>query len=486
MGSNISTNGNNIYLKQINNSSFYSFDSIYWYNFIYPATITNTTNVPITVFFTTDFILSNQRFVCGSNNITFDGQNNFINLDNNINFDGLIQNGDAGTTGFDNIVVSNILIQAQDNVTLNNNAGWICQSYFTGDVVNCHSLGIIAGEGSGGIVGAFTNNATITNCHSSGVISGDQSGGIVGASATNLTINYCYSLGNITGYQSAGIVGAFPNNSTINNCFSIGSISGNASGGIISISPTVVSVNYSYSIGDITGAGSGGICGGAFRNDEQSSSVNYCYSLGDISGYASGGIYGSEINNGLANNCYSNGFITGEYANGIYGYQDIECITSHCYISNSEWNDTTALTNLVIADIYISPKINTPFLLLSFNENFYNGATGAIVNVGQYTNLQTQFYENNFYWTTNSDIFINQSTGQLKSNVINNYDNLYVILGYPYNENLIYPPKPYNYNLINFNLIVKQNIVNNSSFNFYDKKSRKKTQKKINKFINDL
>jgi len=66
-------------------------------------------------------------FICGTNNITFDGLNNPI-IVTGTGWQGLIQNG-TGSDAKSNITVQNIIIN-NNSASLSTNSGWVCQSNF--------------------------------------------------------------------------------------------------------------------------------------------------------------------------------------------------------------------------------------------------------------------------------------------------------------------------------------------------------------------
>lgn len=239
----ISTNGN-IFIRQSGGSTEYKTDTVDWTIINFPATIVNTNILnTLTVYFTTNmtFDNTNQYFICGSENITFDGNYKgikYIISINVSNYMGLIQNGTSISNGYNNITIQNIGVESSN--LLNPADGWICQSYFNynainGIISNCYSTGDIGSNG-GGICGYFTcyanstntSSISVINCYSTGNI-GDYGGGVCGSDSgyvidsgtSSVSISNCYSTGNI-GNGSGGIVGTNYTNTTATNCYTLG------------------------------------------------------------------------------------------------------------------------------------------------------------------------------------------------------------------------------------------------------------------------
>ncbi len=300
----------------------------------------------ITITLGENIVLNNllQYFIFDSEYIVFDGGNFTITIDGITNYPGLIQNGTSSFSGYSNTTIQNLGILTSNDSTLNNSAGWICQSYYSSGstdnlIQNCYSTGVISGSDSGGIcglnVGSNNGNCTITNCYSTGIISGNNSGGIFGRYAGNssgtATAIDCSSTGQISGSNSGGIFGTNAGNSsgtaTATGCSSTGQISGSYSGGIFggnasTFSGTATATNCS-STGVISGYSSGGILGGNAGNSSGTATATGCSSTGQISGSYSGGIFGIIAgNNGsaIATNCLSTGAIFSTGSGGIFGY----------------------------------------------------------------------------------------------------------------------------------------------------------------------
>ena len=100
----------------------------------WPVTIVNTgvgTSTTLVVSFASGVTLSSSTnyFICGTNNITFDGSYNVISLSNITGWPGFIQNGSSTTNGNNNIGVQNIFISSGSS-TLASGADWTTQQYF--------------------------------------------------------------------------------------------------------------------------------------------------------------------------------------------------------------------------------------------------------------------------------------------------------------------------------------------------------------------
>jgi hypothetical protein len=408
-------------------------------------------------------------FVCGSDNIIFDGKNNLINV-NVSKYQGLIMN----YPGKNNITVQNIGV---NGVSLENNAGYICGMSFghssSGCLIqNCYSTGAITG-GGGGICGSNTGqfgNVTITNCYSTGAISEAQGigggGGICGISTGrdgNVTITNCYSTGAISG-GGGGICGQvsdvnFHGLLTITNCYSTGAIS-DGGGGICGIDAAlengIVTITNCYSTGAITGGG-GGICG---QNSNYSGqiygnvTITNCYSTGAIT--TAGGICGESAgNNGILTitNCYSTGAISGSGGgicdigagqnNGIVTITNCYCFfgtisgtnsivtQTHCYEANNTWSDSdgnalltgTPSQPLTVGSTWTSVEAGTPYLLSGFNTvqiydpNVisipYDYGSSFTTGRGAFTGKYTYYLLNVSNPPPNSSTTINQTNGQI-------------------------------------------------------------------------
>ena len=354
----------NIYVNHIQysqSSDFTNPNDIIW-----PFELNNSSGSNKTVFMISNLELTtvNMYFIMRGPDITIDGQNNTVTVNNNVQgYPGLVQNGTSLISGKNNIIIQNLGVKAV-NSTLADYAGWIGQIYMNNNatgcqVKNCYSTGAISKNGSGGIFGR-DSSGTATNCYSTGIISGDDgyyengAGGIFGTYSSGTAIN-CYSSGDITGRYAGGIFGDYGNNNKATNC---------------------------YSTGNIIGQDAGGICGwvGTAKN---------CYSSGAIGGAESGGIFGSN-SSGTATNCYSSGTIVGTGAGGIFGARSRGTNTNNISRNTNGWSDTIAITILTDSPTYNNGTLtsqgttwidydlsttNTPWLLKSFNSHLYNPDT---------------------------------------------------------------------------------------------------------------
>ncbi len=272
----------------------------------------------------------NKYFIIGSDYITFDGNNKKITINGINNYPGLIKNGDSNTNGYSYNTIKNINM-VSNNSTLKNNAGWICQTYYS-------NLG-------------YYN--LIENCNSNGNIN-SYSGGICGsniASLGSISINKCFSSGSIND-NAGGIIGAYPaikGTVNITNCFSNGNIT-NSSGGII-------------------GSGISSMFG-----TSETVKISNCYSRGTIDN-TSGGISANWNGKSLnITNCYTYGQFTpydekdlkliGLYANN----STIDNITViKYYVANNNWNEIVATSSLDIKvdNINIWDTSTSPWILSS-------------------------------------------------------------------------------------------------------------------------
>jgi len=345
---------NNVYIQPDGGSGFQykiglsgSFTAL-----IFPCTISNSISpTNITIFFTTNMTFTNASggvncyFVCAGSNITFDGSQNTITLDGISNYPGLIRNGDALSTGYNNVVVKNINVDnLLNSSSITSDGGYICQSYFsknaTSNIVqNCSSSGDIGigGNTNGGIVGSYVGinggSIDIIGCFSTGAILAQYSGGItgryVGQNGGSVNITSCYSTGVVNSYYGGGICGIYTCNANITYCYSAGNIGPVAygCGGIVGgyacsdLATDIVTISTCFSLGDITGSvgmvGSiGGVVGGFSGSASTPGTLNIisCYSMGAISEGRSGicGVGGANTN---ITNCYS----LGNIGNGGFG-----------------------------------------------------------------------------------------------------------------------------------------------------------------------
>lgn len=290
----ITNNDGTIYFRDDLSGVQYSTDQTTWFVISlddYPLTITNNnpnSNNVLTVLFTTDmsFTANKQYFICGSNYITFDGNNHTITIDDVDDYPGLIECGSdsadtqRGVCSFIN--VKNINVASDNGSKLRKGSGWVCAAYF----------------------GKFSDYVRIEKCSSSGNI------------GNSLTPSCGGIMGHQTGRKCTGPI-------TVINCFSTGDIT-NSSGGI-----------FAQDAGrEIVTNSSGSIY------------VNNCYSRGTVDTSLSGGIFGfragrdnSNPNLIQINNCYS-------YYGSISGTQSV-VTQSNIYTPYGSWNDGSANLNLL-------------------------------------------------------------------------------------------------------------------------------------------
>ena len=410
-------------------------------------------------------------FVAGSEYITFDGNNNTINIISILGYKGLIQNGTSyDSNGYNNITVHNIRLTADNNslldyynVTHRTGSGWICQYYFGRSKTNC----IVSNCSSNAIINTITNGFY------------GFCGGIIGGYCEAAVIN-CYSIGPISGQYSGGIFGYYASTgqnylAIATNCYSTGEISGNYAGGIFGSNALTATATNCYSTGRISGSNAGGIFGGygGFLSGSNANAIN-CYTTGQISGSGAGGIFGSNaaVNSGsaTATNCYTSG--AGNIVRGIFGSNPGSTTATNCYSEanngSSGWKttnttnilqniDTTPITN----PIWLNVKSDSPFLLYGtsshyYNTNFYT-TSSATITPNSYTNLNlvTTIAGNFFYIIPINNVTINSSSGQMTSSVKGDYT-VYVISGNLTGSTI------YGYNTIVFNLSVNSTTINAS------------------------
>ena len=329
--------GTNVYIRQTSPGEpiTFSTDMSEWYSVYWPITFENinTSLGFLNINFITDIILDSANtygvgyFICaseyiqfGSNilesdptNITLNARTRpVITIDGISNYPGLIQNGTNWSNGYDNILVTNLVMETSGGATLANSAGWFGQAYFgknttslTNIVLNCRSTGNIS-EAGGGIIGQYSGPVKAVNCCSSGQID-VYAGGIFGADCPTsgaLRCDSCWSSGSI-GLYGGGITGQSTRAATIINCYSTGNIDANAGG----ISGRYTGDNYGNYI------------------------VSECYTTGSIN-IRGGGIVGSDTYLIYISNCYSTGYVEAG-AGGILGTvpsgNDTNKYITNCY-----------------------------------------------------------------------------------------------------------------------------------------------------------
>ena len=328
---------------------------------------------------------------------------------------------------------------------------------------NCKNYNLLNGEAKGGIFGSYAGRINDFNyiscyaykCSNYGNIrgSGYGVGGIFGSAGNHSVALNCFNYGaidvngNNTQSVSGGIFGGYAIGCTAANCFNIGGISGsipNNSGGIFGGSVTNCSTYNCYNLGPIYDGG------GIFGSGCIGSTASFCYNTGSIDN-TSGGIFGSSGSSCIANNCYSVG--TAQQNSGAIFSRDIySCTANYCYsingvaifgpnsvnpnysyslVSPYGWLDTTAQSVLSYGSNgdWTSIYLNTPFLLSSFNNNFYNNVDRASIEQSANTNLTLSQSGNYFFiFSGNNNELVtissnlNLNFGQFTSSNSNIYD----------------------------------------------------------------
>jgi len=321
-------------------------------------------------------------FYSNNGNMTFDGGNYNININNIPGYPGLFN----ALFGLSNIIVKNIRTNVS-NSQLSTGGGWVCQQYFgrngtNNSILNCTNNGIISSDSAGGITGLFSGYngiLSITNCTNNGAITGQYAGGIAGQytgqcdvsihplNEVTLYFTNCINNGEISGFAAGGIAGAnvgngrFPSFPTFlspivaravsifSNCTTNGNITGDYGGGIAGqyagngnstknilndVAPYGLTFINCNNTGSINSVGSGGIAGQNAGNDGSVDFEN-CTNNGNIlvNAAGGGGIAGAFVNRCLFNNCSNSGDIIGINSGGIAGLQvssDLTSSTSFC------------------------------------------------------------------------------------------------------------------------------------------------------------
>ncbi len=355
---------------QIDSGSFINISS-------WPVTINNTSvSDTLTVNFLSNatFSSTSDYFICGSNNIIFDGGLKTMYIVAGTNYLGLIQNGTSISSGYNDIICENFIIN-NGGSTLITGGGWLGQSYFgrgaTGcEITNCKSNQYcLISSGSGGILGSYSGSnsgsITINKCYSTGNINGGGiTGDYTGDNGGNVVITNCYTNGDIP--VGGGIIGSNSGTNgyiSISNCYTKGVIANG--GGIVGansgIGGTII-VNNCYTLSYIN-TGCGGIVGASYGNVI----CTHCYSSGQSAVSNQNGIYaGSSLDNALGSNNYS------EANNGITtGWNDVNASTYLLngpvgYVQGSVWTDP----------LFLSPT--NYWLLSAFNSVMYSPNTVTV------------------------------------------------------------------------------------------------------------
>lgn len=373
---------------------------------------------------------------------------------------------------------------------------------------NCKNYMQIGGEAKGGIFGSNSSDSFAYKCSNYSNITalGFSVGGIFSSSASHCIASNCFNYGTIdvngSPAHSGGIFGGFANRCSAYNCFNIGDIktitsteNGNGCGGIFGggnqPNSTQNCIAYNcYNLGSVVKQG-----GGIFGSGCTGSTASFCYNTGSIDS-TSGGIFGSSAALCIANNCYSvgtaqnnSGAIFSSDANictanycysinnvAIFGPNSNNSTSPHSIVSRDGWVDTAAQSVLSYGSNgdWTSVYPGTPFLLSSFNNNFYNNINYASIEQGATTNLTLSQSGNYFFIFSGNDsdsVSISNNyleLGQLSSSHPDTYE-LGLLRTYFYNP----PGTPtlqdsaymYGYNIINlFALIVNQSPLIPSNF----------------------
>ena len=413
MSATIITNDNTIYFRQedISSDIEYSINSVIWtpipFN-QFPITINNSKGSNINVLFTTDLDLSligdtvTSYFIAGTNDITFEGNQSTITLGGKSTWYGLIQNGTLASNGKDNIIVQNIIISSEDNIS--GGAGYICGSYF----------------GTGATNNQIKNCSVINTPPATPRAPVDNWGGICGSNMEGVEIRNCYTTCNISGASCGGISG-LNSNGTIINC---------------------------YSIGEISGENAGGICGKNSGSDQIN--ITNCYSNGNISGSNSGGICGPCTSPTMfIVNCYSSGEITGS----AIGIVDITGPNSgsivNTYVADDGWDDINANSFLLINStpkVWISIEPNIPYVLNITDIDYEPNTATESYDIGDLVNYNTfSIMDNlNYILLTVNDLIpppsitVNPTDGELTfTDLSANTTTEYVVKVFSYTEKLV-------------------------------------------------
>lgn len=246
--------------------------------------------------------------------------------------------------------IKNVCVKC-NRASLSDNNGWIVGQDSYGNIINCHTDGIISGNGNGGIVGNNFGNSTVESsiekCSSTGNIYGQYTGGITGNKLHNCVITNCYSTGKISGSQSGGIISSNSNNCKVIGCYSGGDILGTICGGICGFNTNNIYVQECFVLGKI-GNDKSIVCGGLISGISPNNEFMYvedCYTVGNIVSAkgrtsSSGGLIGIiGCNNKKSKHSIKNCYVLGKCTNSgsIVGYILNKCklITNNCITVNN-------------------------------------------------------------------------------------------------------------------------------------------------------
>lgn len=314
--------------------------------------------------------------------------------------------------------------------------------------IECYNYGDIEGfgYGVGGIYSSGSSHSVASSCGNYGSINvnGESpcSGGIFAGYVTGSTAENCFNVGGISGTDPEKLGGIFGGNTvdcTTLKCYNISDVYG---GGIFGGNARNCTSSRCYNVGDVYGGG------GIFGSGCTGSIASFCYNSGNLN-FNTGGIFGSTGFQCISNNCYSVG--ESEINSGaIFSFSAIDCNASHCYsinsvnifgpdsqnsssstsmVSNGPWSDieaSTVLSNLNFE--WVSVYVNTPFLLSSFNTNFYNNVYFTSINQNSYTTLTLSGKYGDYFFlfpdsipvTVGNSSYLN--LGQFYSSIVGNYE----------------------------------------------------------------
>jgi hypothetical protein len=407
LDSTISQAGGVLQFRQIDLSIQYNINNTDWITTTsssWPISIVN--NNPssesiLTVSFTTNITISNATvgtetngyFICGSDYITFEGNNNTITVDGVTNYPGFIQNGLSNAEGKNYITVQNFSIASVNSSTVAWRQGWLCQQSFGSGkfgtlIKNITNSAVIGpndqcgsicgrGFGQGNSLTPNSSSAIVENCTNSALFNSSFGGGILGIRTAhnggNVIVRNCSNtglfnasniynptntnMGGIIGPQSGQKINAAYGTVLVENCYNTGNIESNYSGGICGMYAGnfggFVTIKDCYNTGNITRDRTTGICAEQAGQDGGIILIENCYNLGNIISTTtnpSNGICGNYagLNNGKVtiNKCFNKGNLSGsaKSGGGIAGYafgknSNQLCSITNCYNTGSVFND---------------------------------------------------------------------------------------------------------------------------------------------------
>jgi hypothetical protein len=208
----------------------------------WPCTI----NSGDTVNFISNVILTNVNsyFILNSN-VTINGNYYGVTIQNVQNYNGLFNcNGNSSNitisnfgncTNYNMNLNINYGLTINSTVTLNNNAGLLCYNLNNASNIiinNCYVISNISvTNGSGGIIGASSQNVTINSCICNGDVGissiGASAGGFVGINSSNININYSTKTNGTIYRACGGFFGTGCSNCTVSSCYTTGRLATN-------------------------------------------------------------------------------------------------------------------------------------------------------------------------------------------------------------------------------------------------------------------